>query len=84
MEALSRMIEASAKMRLSSKVEEKDIQAIVNAEIAKMISRPISDMQVIYQKIDINKKIKIYFFISYCCSKKHLLLFILLYSKKLV
>lgn len=40
-------------------VEEKQIAPIVKAEIAKMISRPIEEMQVVYQKVpskDENKK----------------------------
>ncbi len=40
-------------------VEDKEIAPIVKAEIAKMISRPIEDMQVVYQKVlskDENKK----------------------------
>ena len=64
------------------KVEEKDIQAIVNAEIAKMISRPISDMQVIYQKIDINKKDKKYTSLLVTAAPKALIAFYTAIFKK--
>ncbi|MFA5211112.1 MAG: pilus assembly protein PilM [Patescibacteria group bacterium] len=63
-------------------VEEKEIQGIVNAEIAKMISRPIEEMQVIYQKINGENKDNKFISLLVTAAPKSLIAFYTLIFKK--
>jgi type IV pilus assembly protein PilM len=64
------------------KVEDKALQAIVNAEISKMISQPIEDMQVIYQKLNTEEKDSRYLSLLVTAAPKVLIAFYTLIFKK--
>lgn len=63
-------------------IEEKAIQSVVNAEISKMISHPIEEMQIIYQKLNSEKKDDRYMSLLVTAAPKVLIAFYTLIFKK--